>query len=271
MTPDDPRHGTNAGATAHWYENNEKPCAACTAAKAKGNKAALVDRLAGRERTVTLGEPGHQLLSRTPVVEAERLTGLSQFTIRRLIADGPDARMRRDSKDRLLALRSATRWTGIGLQRRVQALHAIGWTCAAIARESGVCVEAVQQLRDRAPKQPRRTQALAIIAAYDALSMQLPPSETQRQQQTATKSRRRAEAGGWLPPLAWDDIDNPDEIPVTASRPGRVGRPEVLSEHVEDFTWLVSQGESADHAAARVGVRLDSLRDQRTRAAREAS
>lgn len=51
MSPDDPRHGTYAGASAH-RKIHEKPCDACLRAERNHHALALADRIAGRPRTV---------------------------------------------------------------------------------------------------------------------------------------------------------------------------------------------------------------------------
>jgi hypothetical protein len=68
-------------------------------------------------------------------------------------------------------------------------------------------------------------------------------------------------------PLAWDDIDH-DEHPRIEHRAAKPGRPEVLTQILEDFDWLTSAGESPEKAAERVGVTLATIRDYRLRAAR---
>lgn len=265
MTPDDPRHGTNAGATAHWYDG-EPACPACAAAKAREAKAADYDKVAGRPRTVRLGRRAHYLLANSPAPQAAAQTGLSQFTIRRLTNEGPSARVRRITRDNIIHnIHAADTWTPVGIQRRIHALHAQGWTSQALATEAGVSVKAVLTLRDREPRQQvRRPFALAVIAAYDRMCTRLPPTHTRRDREIATKARKRAEANGWHPPFAWDDIDNPYAVPdygTVENRP--VGRP--IAGTIEDYDFLIRCGESPERAAERVGVNLASIRDQRTR------
>lgn len=83
-------------------------------------------------------------------------------------------------------------------QRRIQALMAIGWRAIDIAERAGwrrgqsvtVLLEDHQYfLRDTAE---------AVKRAYDGLCMTPGPS---------TLTAARAKKAGWLPPLAWDDID----------------------------------------------------------------
>lgn len=103
----------------------------------------------------------------------------------------------------------------IGSQRRIRALQAIGWRITDIAdalglaSHRGVCAP-LWQLMNR--DQVRRSTAERIAELYDRWCMTPGPA--------ASRNRGLAERRGWLPPLAWDDIDDPNERPCTAaSRP----------------------------------------------------
>lgn len=93
----------------------------------------------------------------------------------------------------------------IGTQRRIRALMRLGWTGRHIADHCGwKSAEAVTEiLKDR--RWVFLTTAAKVSRAYDDMSMRIGPSE---------KNRRYAERMGWLPPLAWDDIDNDPEPPA---------------------------------------------------------
>jgi transcriptional regulator with XRE-family HTH domain len=88
----------------------------------------------------------------------------------------------------------------LGTQRRIRALQAMGWTMNDIASRAGVTSRRVEQwLRH---DQIHYTTAEKVAAVYEALSMTLGPSNM---------ARVRARNRGYLPPLAWDDIDrDPD-------------------------------------------------------------
>lgn len=103
----------------------------------------------------------------------------------------------------------------------------------------------------------RRAMADSIVEVYDRLHMRPAPAGC-----GTSRARNRALREGWAAPLAWDDIDR-DTHPADTT-PGRH-----LVALLEDFDWLTSQGESEETAAERLGVRLSSLRDQRTRYERE--
>ncbi len=95
----------------------------------------------------------------------------------------------------------------LGTTRRIEALMAIGWTSGHIADLIGVTRSGVRRI-----KYSRTVQigtARRVEAAYDALSGRPGPSEM---------TRGRARSLGYAPPLAWDDIDNPDETPQGVRR-----------------------------------------------------
>ena len=56
-----------------------------------------------------------------------------------------------------------------------------------------------------------------IDAAYRRLCMTLPPEDTPGQRSGAQRTRNHARRNGFLPPLMWDDIDDPDERPTAVT------------------------------------------------------
>lgn len=117
--------------------------------------------------------------------------------------------MARHNARALLSADIATATTGhgprIGATRRLQALAAIGWPMTRVADETGlhfVTLACVQRgAQNRIGAQLHR----GIVAAYDRLHMTPGPS---------VRARNDAHRKGWAPPLAWDDIDDPNEIPT---------------------------------------------------------
>ena len=91
----------------------------------------------------------------------------------------------------------------IGVQRRIQALMAIGWSSAEQAKVLGRHKRVIERLRF--VTFVHRETYDQIVAMYEQLSGRPGPS---------TISRTRARAAGYAPPLAWDDIDDPDEQPT---------------------------------------------------------
>ena len=101
----------------------------------------------------------------------------------------------------------------IGAVRRLRALVAIGWSLEAVAREGNLNLRVVKDTAaDRWPVIEARTHR-RIVAVYDRLSMTPPNPMTNQAKGAATRARARARAAGWAPPLAWDNIDDPNERP----------------------------------------------------------
>lgn len=91
-----------------------------------------------------------------------------------------------------------------GSRRRVRALAAIGWSFAELGRRlGGVTGEAIGNMTLQ--RVVHRDTAARVSELFEALCMTPGPS---------TITRRRAEAKGWAPPLAYDDIDV-DEVSST--------------------------------------------------------
>lgn len=91
---------------------------------------------------------------------------------------------------------------GARTRRKVRALAAIGWTAREVAQrmEPPISQQAISQILAR--ETIRSSTAARIDRVYDELEMKIPPD-------TIYHRRRRNEAlaAGWLPPLAYDDID----------------------------------------------------------------
>lgn len=138
------------------------------------------------------------------------------------IRDGK--RCHRSTEAKILAIPTPTPLSGsgrinaVGSQRRIRALQALGWT--------------QRNLEDRLGLHPRRLSivlvrpkvytpmARMISQVYDELSMTPGPS---------SRTKALARNKGWHPPLCWDDIDDPDEIPNTGE-PTHVSAAERIAE-----------------------------------------
>lgn len=89
--------------------------------------------------------------------------------------------------------------------RKLQALSAIGWDCEELGRRLGISWGRAAQLRRGDGESRDVSLAQKIDALYNELHMIPGPSAV---------TRSRASRYGWPPPLAWDDIDDPDETPT---------------------------------------------------------
>ncbi|GEB16696.1 hypothetical protein [Pimelobacter simplex] len=199
MSPDDPRHGTIAGCSAH-LRTKTPACDACKRAKMRYEK-------------------------------------------QRLLAGG------------------ATKVAAHGTRRRIQALRALGYSLRELAEVGGWGSAHAAFKYPLIANTITAETARRVLKVYNRLSMT--PASGPR----VGRNLRLARRNGWAPPLAWEgiDMDDPTAEPWRPDSRRRVGRLDVVHARVEDFDWLVSQGESEEQAAVRLGVRLDTLRDQRRR------
>ncbi|MEE6295165.1 hypothetical protein [Georgenia wangjunii] len=165
-------------------------------------------------------------------------------TARAILAITPDVVLNRSNPDAFVP--------GIGTRRRVRALIWMGWTHEAMKEESGVTTNVLARSREHV----RQFTHDAVAEMYDRLSMREGPS---------ARNRERAVRRGYAPPLAWEDIDNPDEVPSHTALPARQfgGRDGI---DLDDFAFLVRSGELPERAARRCGV---DLRSVQTRAYRD--
>lgn len=84
--------------------------------------------------------------------------------------------------------------------RKVQALAALGWSSKDVGKLMGISQQAISRILARPTI--RSTTARRIDRAYDELEMKIPPDNIYTR-----RTRNYAASQGWLPPLAYDDID----------------------------------------------------------------
>ena len=146
----------------------------------------------------------------------------------------------------------------VGAQRRIQALMTLGWTSEDIATEAGYTHRnQVLRILNGQKGKPctwleRKTHE-TIAELFERMAMQVPPMDRYRR-----RARTMAERRGWLPPLAWDDIDDPAEQPRLGREKGR----KPLAEFVEDCEWLADAAESVTTVAERLCVTNETVRDR---------
>lgn len=97
---------------------------------------------------------------------------------------------------------------GRGTRRRIQALHALGWSARAI----GEHVNRDQTVVSRWALAARVTRATAKMIAdvYDLLSDAAPPTNTHGERISRARTLARARREGFALPIEWDDIDEDD-------------------------------------------------------------
>lgn len=133
--------------------------------------------------------------------------------------------------------------SSVGIVRRLCALQAIGWPDQAIAERLGCTKQAVSWLRCGNRTTANRETRAAVDRVYNELSGTPGPS---------AQARRTAQRRGWAPPLAWDDIDDPDAQPdYGESHDWRWDRRAGRSEKVAELT---REGLTAEQIAEHLGV-----------------
>lgn len=177
------------------------------------------------------------------------LTGKSEFGLT-LIRDG-HRRVHVATARAVFAIPRPDLYAGAGLvdatgiHRRIWALAAMGWPLRELERRLNMCHRGMSSNVLRR-KRIRAAKARRIVALYDELAWQPGPSDA---------TRKLAARKGWPPPLAWDDIDNPDESP-TLGESRAVSFPERYAE------LRYHLGLSDEQIAERHGIKLDSLQTQ---------
>jgi hypothetical protein len=147
-----------------------------------------------------------------------------------------------------------------GTRRRIQALNRLGWTWQEIATG---CGKSSKEWVGEVLKSERvhSTTVDSVARLYAERSMTIPDGKQR------ARVRNTAAARGYHPPLAWDDIDDPAEIPSTAWKPVK-NRP--AAELFAELDHLLSLGVSEFHAAKQLGVTLDAIEKARERAGKVA-
>jgi hypothetical protein len=106
-----------------------------------------------------------------------------------------------------------------GTRRRVEALQVLGWSMTEQSRLLGHEPSYLRKAitTTRTGKVQQKT-ARAVADLYERLCMSVAHDPEQRRQgwnASRERTKRRALALGFVPPLGWDDIDDPDEVPHT--------------------------------------------------------
>ena len=154
------------------------------------------------------------------------LTGLPADSVRVIVAgrrgSGPRSgqlpqRVRHLTAQQILAVRisddSCAVVDATGARRRVQALIVNGWSQTKLAERAGVSPRQFGRVLRQSTV--RATTHGAIEALFDQLWNVAPPQATEHDRAAAERCRSYARTLGWLPPLAWDDIDT-DAAPAGA-------------------------------------------------------
>lgn len=105
--------------------------------------------------------------------------------------------------------------TAIGTIRRLQALHAIGYTWPRLATETGISLTGIKSIVYGKWTVIEGGTADRVRSAYERLAMRVPTSENRHVKGAITSARIASQRKGWPTPLAWDDIDTDPEPQLT--------------------------------------------------------
>ncbi|MBC9927218.1 hypothetical protein [Leucobacter sp. cx-169] len=110
-----------------------------------------------------------------------------------------------------------------GAKRRLQALVARGWSSPLLAARLGMANANLHSLMVSPPERRIRPALhFAVAALYSELWNQNPPAASSAEQSARTRAINSAVKHGWVPPLAWDDIDIDPAPPEPETGPAEV-------------------------------------------------
>ncbi|GAA1436411.1 hypothetical protein GCM10009616_36110 [Microlunatus lacustris] len=223
------RHGTDAA-----YRRDKCRCTPCRRANARREKRRAHLQLHGHspltDATPVRAHLEQLLAAGLTLGQIERRSGIHRTAMRVILGNFPNrrqaARVRYETAAALLAVTAqhVGSETGglvapIGTVRRAQALVAIGWTRAEIARRIGVTPANSGRIfnGDGMIKEVTRR---AVLRLYNELWDKPAPGTTSSEKRCRTRALAAAAQHGWVPPLAWDD-DTIDDASATPWRPTR--------------------------------------------------
>lgn len=221
----------------------------------------LVDATPVREHILALSEYG---IGYRRVAE---LAGVGVTGVRTLVWGRQDPgprfgeipkRVTREKAEKILTVEAKVENLGarqpvpaLGAHRRIQALVTRGWSLSKIARRLDMNISNFWKVvrSDRIGAGLH----LRVAALYEELWDQTPPHDEWHDAAAYTRTLNYAKRKGWLPPLAWDDIDTDPQPEIV--KEGRATADEVL----DDVAFLLDAGESPEQVAVIVGRKVGTL------------
>jgi hypothetical protein len=222
-------HGTRAA-----YGKDRCRCMACTAANTAASRRMTRERTFGRWQPFVNAGATHRHITalREAGIGVERIAQLSGVSVShvRELADPRQGespatrRVRPITAMRILSVAiddasraPHSRVASTGTRRRLQALITVGWTPELLAAQLGRRPSSLRGSMTSRSVTARTAQDVAAL--YARLWNAQPPELTNDQRAAADAARAHAAAHGWLPPLAWDDIDTDPAPPAAAPAP----------------------------------------------------
>lgn len=223
MDADDPRHGTRKQT---WDTVPGCPCNTCEKVRAYRRRVYKERRL-GRPRRVpvTLVAQHIRRLLRDGWTQREiaETAGVGQGTISETLR-GIYKQMTVENAAAIMGVTGHPAPLMVpahGTRRRLQALVAMGWLAKEVTAAAGLAPNFLADLCHRQQPTVAASTAAAVEATYDRLSMTI-PEQTPHRRRSKTLAAKR----GWVPPLCWDNIEDPAEMPKGTHETTRTkGRP----------------------------------------------
>ena len=150
-------------------------------------------------------------------------------------------------------LTAAPRVDPTGTIRRIQALAAIGWPVVWTAEQTGYHYSYLFNIIAGRSHTVPRPVAQRFAALYREYSCRIGHSE---------HARAIARRNGWHSPLAWDDIDNPDERPEQSAPYEAAPKYERDPDRIREIEHLYLLGESPQQIAKQLGGNEKYIGDQ---------
>lgn len=247
-------HGTMAGAKRHGCR-----CEPCLAAYRAYNRSRYLRSKVGVRSSVD-AEPVRRHVQALiddgwTWMQLEVASGVHRTGIKALIigqkGKPPSKRILPRTAKALLAVRhmqpiEGAAYPAYRVQRRIQALHALGYDLNDLGHRLGI----TSHTNMHALLQRTRCTG-AMYARVDALYQQLHMTPG-----PSTRARARARRLGWVPPLAWDDIDDPNETPAPIAE---LNRRKPRAEVVHDALELWNAGYSPLDIAQALQMQIRSI------------
>ena len=261
MSPEDKRHGSVAGRMVH-QRDGEPVCFACRVASADYQDEVRRNRAYGRWEPFVDAEPAREhvkalMAAGMPYRKIADAVSVAHRRVSTLVYgrshQPPPRLIRPEFSAALLAIENPRpeRVPGLGASRRIRGLQALGHRPAVLAEALGVSERRISQFANLAEPVIMRETHDRIAALYARLSMVLPEPKDARDAHNIAMCRRRAQRRHWLPPLAWDDVDDPAEQPIDWQyRPG---------DRADQLRDLAEQGVGITEACRRLKVGRESL------------
>lgn len=268
MRTDDHRHGTEAGNEQH-ARDGEPACEPCREAKRAASRRRDKRKAMGYRYQMPVGHELYDelILAREQgarLADIAGWAGLAESQVWRIIRGGPEQIVLARTWERLNSAIIRQAITPVGITRRIQALMRLGYSTTRIATEAGCHHDTIRDARDEPRAYLAAWVRTGIADAYDRLSMTPATGETKQFKAGVSRTRNRAIRCNYLPPLAWTNIDDPNDVPdFEAWRPVAQRR---TGELVAEWLHLLGLGVSEEHAASQLGVTIEAAKKALERA-----